>query len=437
MPDAPPSLALAFGLPPEKAVAWFEGKGYAISWNWRSVADATAAYAFSVAGVTRADVLAAIRGAGQRALDKGTTLAEFKARMQEELTALGWWGPQRIVDLDTGETRRVDLSNPRRLETIYRTNLQSAYMAGRYQALLATARTRPFWQYIAVMDDRTRPSHAALNDRVYRYDDPVWQYIFPPNGYNCRCRVVALDADEMRQRGLVLSSSEGKTAWNVVPAPDGSIDQRFVLDLGGGVKFAPDVGFARNPALDAPWPDMVLPARLAVLGDAAGATMQTFAIAPTKLAAFRAWIAEVFADGYMVRNASQVLGYLDTTTMRILAERGVQAVRYPYEIGDRAINGRKRTRHKPNTDGLSVEEFAALPVWLQNPKAVLWDKKNDTLVYVLADPVDRAMRIKVIVQLNRGASRVRGGANSVRTVFRVPARTLLNEGQWTVLQGAI
>ncbi|URL07494.1 hypothetical protein L4F92_05200 [Avibacterium sp. 21-595] len=32
--------------------------------------------------------------------------------------------------------------------------------------------SRPYWQYSAVNDDRTRPSHSAMNGLVYAYDDP-------------------------------------------------------------------------------------------------------------------------------------------------------------------------------------------------------------------------------------------------------------------------
>jgi SPP1 gp7 family putative phage head morphogenesis protein len=49
-------------------------------------------------------------------------------------------------------------------------------------------------QYRAVLDDRTRSEHAALNGLTARADDPVWSTIYPPNGWNCRCEVIQVAA---------------------------------------------------------------------------------------------------------------------------------------------------------------------------------------------------------------------------------------------------
>ncbi|WP_237043784.1 phage minor head protein [Pseudomonas aeruginosa] len=58
--------------------------------------------------------------------------------------------------------------------------MQSAYMAGRYAAAYEARETHPYWMYVAVMDGVTRPSHAALHGKVFRWDDPIWQHITPP-----------------------------------------------------------------------------------------------------------------------------------------------------------------------------------------------------------------------------------------------------------------
>lgn len=60
----------------------------------------------------------------------------------------------------------------------------------------------PYLMYVAVMDGRTRPSHAALNGKIWRKDDPVWSVIFPPNGFNSRCRTRALTAGQIQREGL-------------------------------------------------------------------------------------------------------------------------------------------------------------------------------------------------------------------------------------------
>ena len=98
------------------------------------------------------------------------------------LQTKGWWGRQENVDTDTGEVSQVQLGSPWRLQTIYRTNLQTAYMAGRFQSQLENIDDRPYWQYVAILDGRTRPSHRAMNGKVFRYDDPFWGSFYPHRG---------------------------------------------------------------------------------------------------------------------------------------------------------------------------------------------------------------------------------------------------------------
>jgi len=50
----------------------------------------------------------------------------------------------------------------------------------------------PLLRYSAILDDRTREDHEALNGMVRPADDPIWNEFFPPNGYNCRCLVEQL-----------------------------------------------------------------------------------------------------------------------------------------------------------------------------------------------------------------------------------------------------
>jgi len=96
----------------------------------------------------------------------------------------------------------VQAGSLRRLQTIYRTNLQTAYMAGRQRQAEAQADRAPWAQYLAVMDSSTRPAHAALHGQVFRLDSPEWAIIAPSNGYNCRCRARYLSQAELDERGL-------------------------------------------------------------------------------------------------------------------------------------------------------------------------------------------------------------------------------------------
>ncbi len=243
-----PDLAYMLGLPPEAAIAYLEGKGYAIGWSWRDVWQEAHAKAFTVAGVTKMDVLADVKAGLVDALKNGETPQTFARKLAPLLERKGWWGKAAQVDPETGEMTGKGLT-PRRLATIFDTNMQGAYMAGRYKAFMSNASDRPYWQYVAVMDRRTRPAHAALNGRVFRFDDPLWGSTFPPNGYRCRCSVRALDSQDMQARDIDLSTSEGRLSDIEVPTsrkPDAPTATVTRFEYAPGKHFAPDPGFNFN-----------------------------------------------------------------------------------------------------------------------------------------------------------------------------------------------
>ncbi|NMX60206.1 phage minor head protein [Pseudomonas sp. WS 5079] len=252
----PADLKAIFGLEPEQAVAYLKSKGYAITWNWQEMLDQAHDQAFTVAKAMRLDLLSDIRGALETALQDGQTLKQFITALQPTLESQGWWGQQVIVGSD-GVGELVQLGSPRRLKTIYQTNLQSAYMAGRKAAMEETTETHPYWMYVAILDGKTRPSHRALNGQVFRHDDPIWSSIFPPNGFNCRCRVVALTEAAVKRRGLRIVSSEGRmfteTIETGVNKRTGEIRTAEVTGLrtsdaaGKSVTFRTDPGFNHAP----------------------------------------------------------------------------------------------------------------------------------------------------------------------------------------------
>lgn len=187
-----PAVTTAIGLPPEQAIAHLQAKGAQVTGSWREWLDGQHARAFTVANVAKLEVLQDIQASLKDALAKGQTLQQWQDGLVPTLQQKGWWRREGSteqlrqagrVDEASGEIRKG--LTPHRLRTIFATNMQSAYMAGRYQQMIEQVDERPFWQYVAVLDSRTRPAHRALNGKVFRYDDAAWGAVFPPNGFNC------------------------------------------------------------------------------------------------------------------------------------------------------------------------------------------------------------------------------------------------------------
>lgn len=252
----PPDLAHAARLPPRDAVGYFRRKGYAVSWNWWEVWETAHARAFTVAKAVRLDVLSTLRGALDRALAEGHTYRTFARGVEPELRRLGWWGRQMVAGPEGVEVAR--LGSPRRLRTVFHTNMRTAHAAARRQAQDANVKSRPFWMYSARLDARTRREHAALDGAVFRADDPIWDSHYPPNGWNCRCRVRALTEGQVRARGLRVRDSRRDGELRRVTQEVGT-DKRTGevvtrpgtawawTDAGGKHVLLPDPGWSHNP----------------------------------------------------------------------------------------------------------------------------------------------------------------------------------------------
>lgn len=183
---------------------YFRGKDYLIADNWTDVWQKQHARAFTVAKAAKLSVLREIRIGLDKALADGITEREFIKTLKPRLKKMGWWGKDEF---------KRQLGSTRRLKTIFRTNMASSYNAGRYREQKRRAElkigARPYWQYIAVLDQRTRDQHRALNGKVFRHDDPFWDYFYPPNGYNCRCRVSDLSARDVEKGKLRVEKIKG------------------------------------------------------------------------------------------------------------------------------------------------------------------------------------------------------------------------------------
>lgn len=206
MPETP-DLKFALNLPAAEAIKWFESKGYAVTWNWEEQVGQAHNRAFTVAKAMTLDILQTVREGVSKALAEGQSERTFKQNLEPLLKQKGWWGRQTVEGPDGEEV--VTLGSPYRLKTIYQQNMQSAMMAGRQKDFLQNTDNRPYFQYIAVLDAQTRPTHRALDGRVFRYDDPFWNHFWPPIDWRCRCRVRALSERDIQKRDLAVETSDG------------------------------------------------------------------------------------------------------------------------------------------------------------------------------------------------------------------------------------
>lgn len=175
--------------PPKEALDYLRAKNLLPSFDHRDVWRDEHATQFTVAKATTVDVLQAVRDEVDRALAEGRTFAQFQKDLQPRLADIGWWGSKEMVDPLTGETRLVRLGSPRRLKTIYSTNMRTARAAGQWERIERTQSSHPFLLYELGPSENHRADHVGWAGLLLPIQDKFWSTHYPPNGWGCKCRV--------------------------------------------------------------------------------------------------------------------------------------------------------------------------------------------------------------------------------------------------------
>ncbi|HIE3655319.1 TPA: phage minor head protein [Yersinia enterocolitica] len=437
----PVDLGYAATLEPKLAVDYFRSKGYVISWNWQETKAATHAQAFTVAKAVRMDVLTSIQSEVDRAASEGTTEREFIKTLTPRLQAQGWWGKQMIVD-SAGGIEEVQLGSPARLATIYRTNLATSYQAGRYQQQLGSTETHPYWQYIAIMDGNTRKSHAAMHGRVFRFDDPIWDTLYPPNDWGCRCRVRALTAEQVKRMGLTVESSVGAiTTQTVESGVDKRTGEVYESDVTtftrGKQRMTTGAGWANNAGQLAMGADVNMARKLVELQNRQlrQQVIQSLNNAPARQDAFSQWVGKVLTTR-SPGSSVQPLGFMaEDIATAVEARTGKPAARL-LAISEKELVQADRVKRKKKGLSLTLAEYQALPRVVANPSAVLWDTQTQRLMYISGEAGNT---LKTVVNAPWQIGRV-DTLDVVVTPQRVPLSALkkgMDSGQYELLQGAL
>lgn len=221
----------------------------------KDLQDSALARATTIARLSSLEMTKDIYQSLETAMREGKGFNQWKKELLGEFERKGWvFGKDKsisrgidgnlLADPKTGEY----FGTPRRLNTIYRVNMQSAYSAARYQRMRDNVDNRPYWQYSAVGDERTRPAHLALNGKIYRYDDPFWATFYPPNGFNCRCSVIALSDRDLKRRGIDKPDDSSDFLVEVERPADklGNREKTVGFKLSDGTVRVTDKGFDYN-----------------------------------------------------------------------------------------------------------------------------------------------------------------------------------------------
>lgn len=176
--------------------------------EWDKLKAGQKEFSFTVSEVTLANILTEVFEGLKTAIAKGTTFEEFKATIGATLE--NHWGGEK----------------PGRIETIFRTNVLSAYNGGRHAIISApeVKRFRPYRRFDGIDDDRQTDICDDCDGTILPADHPWWLTHTPGLHFNCRSVTTPLSEEEALAEGIdeppPVHPAEGFGAPPALDGPD-------------------------------------------------------------------------------------------------------------------------------------------------------------------------------------------------------------------------
>lgn len=354
--------ATRFDVKPREAIANLRSKTPTPTERWDDLAGPVHGQSFAVAGATSVDLVRDLHDSMSSAIENGTTLTDFRKDFDQIVARHGW---------------SYKGSRGWRTQLIYRCNMRSAHMAGQWSKLWANRERQQYLMYVAVLDNRTRPEHRAWHGLVLPITDPFWKTHYGPNGWNCRCGVIAYSKRDLQHKGQDVDDSPPVEYRDVTDA-DGEIVDRVPKGI--------DPGWDHNVGQSWLQPEVALGQKLATMPVELAATAADKAITPAYQEVLNDRWQDWYAAAKTERTAgsdSQIVGFLGNGIVGGM-RRQVQSLQsVTVGVFDRnavQLDGMPKTG--ATHDEWPQQWIDALPTLVRNYQAALWDTGARRLVVV-------------------------------------------------------
>ena len=236
-----------FTFTPKETIKYLNDKGYQLSYHYDELVGEIHHRVFTVAKVTRLDLLQDIHASLVAAQKNGVRFNDWMDNIKPNLQQKGWWGEKAIIDKRTGEVRTVRIGS-RRLKHIFRTNMRVAHSVQRYKKMRALTHA-VYWRYVSALKPTTRDDHSRLHGTTLHRDDPFWTSHYPPNDHGCLCKVRAYTKKELTARKITIDPQAPKAIahpdWAYDIGAGSRVGALNKMELGKGLKT-----IKHNKALD-------------------------------------------------------------------------------------------------------------------------------------------------------------------------------------------
>ena len=384
-------------VPFSEDIYFFKAKVNLPSESWDEMVGSINAKGFTVAGATKMALLDDLRGAVNAAIEGGETINDFRARFDAIVQQHGW-----TYKGSRGWRSRV----------IYDTNLRTARMAGRWAQYQRVKDRRPYLQYQTAGDARVRPEHAEWDGKVLPIDSPWWATHYPPNGWGCRCTTRSLSQRQLEREGKTVAAEptvqrterlNPDTGEIFPPTPEG-IDTGWDYNV-GQAWLGPDQALSeRVMRLPKPWRDHAL--------------QQASKVAADSNPSFAAW-AERVIEAANPTGERRTAGWLSGPIIDRLTATGIDTRSPLITAADADI-----IKSALPTAALD------LPRNLAAPAAILLDRTDDALLYVL--DTTGANTPRTVARVTQGAD-----SHTVDSILHITTNALRKKSKFTLLHGTL
>lgn len=168
---------------PQKAIDFWKTKEVVTPEKFATLDARAKALAFSATKVADENINQAIYDSISDAMDSGMTMKDWFNQFDSSEFSKGY------------------------LETVFRTNMATAYSAGRASDMFSAegqARAQ-YWMFSAIGDEATDEVCMELDGKVFDKTDYEAMSLIVPLHYNCRCQMIELDAEDLADMGLEVS----------------------------------------------------------------------------------------------------------------------------------------------------------------------------------------------------------------------------------------
>jgi hypothetical protein len=406
------AVGFDFNLEPKEAIAYLESKGYKLNFDYDEMEREAHHKAFTVAKVTRLDLLYDIHESLIAAQRKGIGAEDWIKEIKPTLQKYGWLGKTQVSDPRTGEVKEIYVG-ARRLKNIFNTNMRVSYSVAKYQAMRESLRS-DIWVYKSALLENTRASHSARHNKAYHRDSPFWDTWYPPNAWNCKCYVQPMTRKEAERKGYALDApyepnSDKDWGYNVGAVdPLASVTDRI---------YAKSVSAIQSGEWGKVWARDHLKTVLETAKEA------------VDVPKYRDWIKTLYKGGEFDPKNSHTetffVGALDIRAFDFLAKKN----QIPKCAAVLVTKSRLAhiVRESKGNKTLSQEHLLRIPEILANPIAKLWDRENKTVLYVFDIESDAAH--KLVMQANY----TKDGKSVIKSGGIIP-RYNLNSGKYDLIE---